>query len=100
MVLTVIFYILVATTAIQLIYFFCFSSILFLKKEQQTPEEVPVSIIICAKNEEKNLKIFLPSVINQKYTHFEIVLINDASTDATLEVMESFKENSTQILKL
>ena len=97
MFLTFIFFILVATTAIQLIYFFFFSSILFLKKEQQTPEEVPVSIIICAKNEEKNLKIFLPSVINQKYTHFEIVLINDASTDATLEVMESFKEQYTDI---
>ncbi|WP_347174629.1 glycosyltransferase [Polaribacter uvawellassae] len=92
MILTVIFYILVATTAIQLIYFLCFSSILFLKEKEKTTKQIPVSILICAKNEELNLQAFLPSIINQKYTDFEIVLINDASSDNTLEVMESFKE--------
>jgi glycosyltransferase involved in cell wall biosynthesis len=91
MILTVLFYILVATTALQLIYFLCFSSILFLKKNKKPLEQIPVSVIICAKNEEKNLQHFLPSIINQKYSNFEIVLINDASSDDTLEIMKSFK---------
>jgi hypothetical protein len=51
---------------------------------------IPVSVIICAKNEADNLKQFIPSILNQKYTDFEVILINDASEDDTLEVMESF----------
>ena len=97
MIITVFFYVLVATTAIQLIYFFCFSSILFLKKEDQLTAEIPISVIICAKNEAKNLKEFLPSIISQKYSNFEIVLINDASSDSTLEVMNSFKKKYANI---
>ncbi len=98
MMLTVFFYILVATTAIQLIYFLCFSSILFSKKRtKKSNDKVPVSVIICAKNEAKNLQEFLPSIINQKYDHFEIVLINDASSDDTLEIMESFKAKHKNI---
>ncbi len=97
MILTVIFYIFVATTAVQLIYFLCFSSILFVKEKKKTTKQIPVSIIICAKNEEHNLQAFLPSIINQKYADFEIILINDASSDDTLEVMESFKEQHANI---
>ncbi|WKD86953.1 putative glycosyltransferase EpsJ [Polaribacter huanghezhanensis] len=97
MILTVIFYIFVATTAVQLIYFLCFSSILFVKEKKKTIKQIPVSIIICAKNEEHNLQAFLPSIINQKYADFEIILINDASSDDTLEVMESFKEQHANI---
>lgn len=68
-----------------------------LKKKTATPT-IPVSVIICAKNEAKNLQQFLPSFINQKYSNYELVLINDASTDDTLEVMESFqKEHPTKI---
>lgn len=97
MIFPVIFYILVATTAVQIIYFLCFSSVLFVKKEKKTVEQIPISVIVCSKNEAENLQAFLPSIINQKYSNFELVLINDASSDATLEVLESFKEQHTNI---
>jgi len=97
MILTVIFYILVVTTAIQISYFLCFSSILFLKEKKVSTEQIPISIIVCAKNEAENLQEFLPSIINQKYSNFELVLINDASSDDTLEVMKSFKEQHANI---
>jgi glycosyltransferase involved in cell wall biosynthesis len=97
MILTVIFYIFVATTAIQLIYFSCFSSILFFKKDKKATDKIPVSVIICAKNEAQNLQEFLPSILNQKYVNFEIILINDASSDETLEVMKSFKKQHANI---
>lgn len=97
MILPVIFYILVATTAIQITYFLCFSSILFLKKEKKEFKQIPISVIVCSKNEAQNLQVFLPSIINQEYSNFELVLINDASSDATLEVLESFKKQHTNI---
>lgn len=46
-------------------------------------EQPPVSVIICAKDEADNLRKFLPSVMNQDYPDFEVIVINDGSTDDT-----------------
>ena len=51
-----------------------------------------VSVVICAKDEEQTLPSLLASLKNQNYKNFEIVLVNDASTDKTLDIMESFAE--------
>ncbi len=72
-------------------YYFLFSKFSFLKTaESAGKQELPVSLIICAKNETENLKAFLPLWLNQNYDNYEVILINDASIDDTLEVMESF----------
>tara|TARA_R100000935_G_C2829535_1_gene164244 strand:+ start:1117 stop:2217 length:1101 start_codon:yes stop_codon:yes gene_type:complete len=52
----------------------------------------PVSVIICAKNEADNLKDFIPFILEQNYPNFEVILVNDASIDNTLEVMEYFEQ--------
>jgi cellulose synthase/poly-beta-1,6-N-acetylglucosamine synthase-like glycosyltransferase len=46
-------------------------------------EQPPVSVIICAKDEADNLRKFLPSILNQEYPDFEVIVINDGSTDET-----------------
>ena len=96
---TVLFYIFVACAVIQLLYFFCFSFVLFTKSLNKKSRKIPISVIVCAKNEEENLHQFIPFILNQKYSNFELVLINDASTDATLEVMESFQKKH-QFIKI
>jgi len=96
--LTILLYAFIAITSIQLIYFlFIFSRFSFAKKKKLAQKDIPVSVLICAKNEAENLKIFLPSIVEQQYPNFEIVLINDASYDDTLEVMESFQEKYSNI---
>jgi glycosyltransferase involved in cell wall biosynthesis len=55
------------------------------------PGKVPISVIVCAKNEAENLRRFIPVILQQRYFEFEVVLINDASSDDTLEVMENFQ---------
>lgn len=53
----------------------------------------PVSIVICAKNEEVNLARNLPVVLQQNYTDadgnqlYEVVVVNDCSDDGTHEVL-------------
>lgn len=47
------------------------------------PEQPPVSVIICAKDEADNLRKFLPLVLQQDYPDFEVIVINDGSTDET-----------------
>lgn len=49
-----------------------------------------VSIIIPAYNSEKTIKRCLNSIYNQKYTDYEIVVINDGSTDGTLSILEEY----------
>ena len=51
----------------------------------------PVSVIICAKNEEENLKNFLPKVLEQDYPEFEVVVVNDGSTDGTEDLLAELK---------
>ena len=98
MILTVLFYILVAVTSIQMLYLLCFYHFISQKKStKKSTKEVPISVVICAKNESENLKSLLPSILQQAYSTFEIVLINDCSTDDTLEVMETFKSKYSNV---
>ena len=53
-----------------------------------------VSIIIPARNEEKNIKKCLLSILNQNYPNFEVLAIDDSSTDNTLRIMNKIKENA------
>ncbi len=46
-------------------------------------EHPPVTVIICAKDEVDNLRKFLPFVLEQDYRDFEVIVINDGSTDDT-----------------
>ena len=57
--------------------------------EQATTQE-PVSIIICARNEDDNLTEFLPKVLTQNYSEFEVIVVNDCSNDNTENVIDEF----------
>lgn len=51
-----------------------------------------VSVIICAKNEEDNLRNNLPAILEQDYPNYEVIVINDASDDETEMVLDKFKK--------
>lgn len=57
----------------------------------------PVSVIICARNEAENLRKFLPSVLNQFYPEFEVIVVNDGSTDDSAEVLADIKRQYPQL---
>jgi glycosyltransferase involved in cell wall biosynthesis len=69
-----------------------FSKFSFSSQEKPTSKKPPVSIIITCKNEAKNLKQNLFHFIKQDYPIFEIILVDDASTDATLSIIKDFKK--------
>ncbi len=62
----------------------------------------PVSVIIAAKNEAKNLKMYLPKILNQNYPNFEVIVVNDASKDDTEKYLKAFSEkyNNLRIISL
>jgi len=61
-------------------------------KTPQTNEMSPVSVIICARNEEANLALNLTSVLEQDYPAFEVIVVNDCSEDNTEQVLAEFKQ--------
>lgn len=92
----------VVICAIQAFFHLAFS-VFFPKRNlsiNSSEPTLPVSVIICSKNEADNLKNFLPLFEKQNYASFELVLINDNSSDATLEVMKSFKSNTLLPVKI
>ncbi|WP_299522992.1 glycosyltransferase [uncultured Lutibacter sp.] len=92
----------IVVICIQFIYYiFIFGSFAFPKnKLPKNNFNQPISVLICAKNEAKNLIKNIPFLLRQNYTNFEIVLINDCSRDHTLKVMEQFKKESKISIKI
>ena len=84
-------YLLATVILINCAYYLLFSKFSFSKvPDHKSSVQYPVSVLICAKNEEENLKNHIPSWLDQDYPDFELVLINDASTDNSLELMQQF----------
>ena len=48
---------------------------------------LPVSIVVPAKNEEEWIRDALLSILNINYPEFEVVIVDDGSTDRTLEIL-------------
>ena len=86
--LFIIFIIFGGSAVIQLFYYAYFYLAPELIRKIQIPSVfAPVSIIICARNEEKNLRNFLPAILEQDYPDFEVIVVNDCSEDNSYSVL-------------
>ena len=56
-----------------------------------------VSVIMSVYNAEKFLNSAIESITNQTFTDFEFIIIEDCSTDKTLEILKEFKEKDNRI---
>lgn len=56
-----------------------------------------VSVIIPLYNKEDAISNTIKSVLQQTYTNFELIIINDGSTDRSLEIVKSINDNRIQI---
>jgi glycosyltransferase involved in cell wall biosynthesis len=103
---TLSFYLAVAT----LIFFVAFGfdlmvgnrSIRFLKDVPATaaPPDLKASIIIPARNEERNIREALQSVLDQDYEHIEVFVIDDRSTDETGAILDSMAQANPRLCVL
>ena len=56
-----------------------------------------ISIIMPVYNAEKYLNRSIESIMNQTYNNIEIILVNDGSTDNSLEICTSYQEKDNRI---
>ena len=52
----------------------------------------PLSVVICARNESENLRRNLPAILKQDYPDFEVIVINDGSTDESEDLLSELEE--------
>lgn len=71
-------------------YLFFYLRIARYKITKEENKQFPVSIVICAKDEAENLESFLPEILEQDYPDFEVIVVNDGSTDETSNVLKQF----------
>lgn len=84
--------VLVLSLVVQLIYYLGIYSKVAGYRNPDIPERViPVSVIICARNEAENLERNLPAFLTQNHPDYEVIVVNDCSTDNTDEVLMNMK---------
>lgn len=59
-----------------------------------------VSIITPTYNSERFIEETITSILNQTYTNWELILIDDASTDKTVKIINQFVKSNPQIYLL
>ena len=57
-----------------------------------------ISVVIPLYNKEKYIKDTIQSVLNQDFKDFEIIIVNDGSTDHSLEIVKQFKQPEIRII--
>ena len=89
---SIVFIIFALSATVQIFYYLWFYLAVPLYKHpgEVTTAKKPVSVIICARNEAENLRNYLPSVLEQDYPDYEVIVVNDCSEDETYDVLGGF----------
>lgn len=92
MIFILLWYIFIGLLLLQAYYaFFVFWP---LQRERRKPQRnpVPVSVIICSKNDEEKLRQNLVSILEQKFAVFEVIVMDDHSEDGTAAYLKSLQK--------
>ncbi|MEO1436828.1 MAG: glycosyltransferase [Bacteroidota bacterium] len=90
-ILSLLFYLIAGTQIL-------FWGILFMRlvwdnaKPKEPGHTGPVSVIICARDEVENLKAHLPAILEQAYPNFEVLVVDDQSSDGSQKLLEGLQK--------
>ena len=65
----------------------CFFNLEVIMKKE---DEGTISVVVPIYNQQKYLNISIPSILNQSYDKIEVLLVNDGSTDQSLEIIKKY----------
>ena len=58
-----------------------------------------ITVVMPVYNVEKYLDTAIKSILNQKFTNFEFVIVDDASTDNSVEIINSYQDQRIKLIK-
>lgn len=78
-----------AFSAIQVVYLAMYLSA-FVKRKSDKKEQLsaPVSVVVCAHDEEQNLRELIPTLLQQDYDNFELIVVEDRSNDDSFDYLQ------------
>ena len=85
--MSIFFWIFVGVALIQLIYWILFYRALRKDLKPGNALNTPLSVIVCAHDEEQNLRALIPLLLNQNHPDFELIIVNDRSNDGTYDFL-------------
>jgi glycosyltransferase involved in cell wall biosynthesis len=89
----IVFSVFAAVLLVQLFYYlFFYARLAFYKPQTVNSGAEPVSVIICARNEEDNLRENLPLILAQDFPDFEVIVVNDRSYDGSYDLLKDMAE--------
>ncbi len=87
--MTIVFYFFLTVLIIQVIWLVMFG-VAFTSDHPRgriVNETVPVSLIVCAHDEEHNLRALIPILLEQDHPSFELIIVDDRSNDGTYDFL-------------
>ena len=58
-----------------------------------------ISVVIPLYNKEKHIRHTVESILNQSFTNFELIIIDDGSTDSSADVVRSIQDNRIRFIQ-
>jgi len=93
MIIPLLLYSLIALVFIQLFYHLVYfiRIPLFKRRTEERKSIEGISIVVCAHNEEENLRQLIPLLLQQDHPNFEIIIVDDKSSDGSYDFLTEEK---------
>jgi glycosyltransferase involved in cell wall biosynthesis len=100
LVLQTLFFIFLLAASVQVVYIIILWISISKKRFDQAVSSHPVSVIVCAHDEEQNLRELIPILLKQQHPEFEVIIVNDRSNDGTYDFLlkETKKDNRLKMV--
>lgn len=89
----------VSMMVIQLYYhWYYFALVPRFKTKEASNTQVPISVVIAARNEAKNLSYLVSSILSQAYPNFELIIVNDRSKDDSEAILSELALSDSRLI--
>ncbi len=75
-----------------------FARLAFRDRAVKENRDLPVSVVICARNASEDLRELVPLIMDQDHREFQLVVVNDRSDDDTWEVLQWMADTEPRLL--
>ena len=83
------------------VIFYMTANIIYLVRLQPVVQPISnpprISVCVPARNEERGVEACLQSLLNQDYSNFEVIVIDDHSTDSTPDIMQALAQEYSHL---